>query len=221
MFVVPFRFLRSTSAVERGAISDRAGQGPKGFRYYTRSSPASQGAHEGGNGPPGGLPAIRLRYSMGYKREGPSCDRPLWRRMVDKQELIDALNRDLANEYAAIIQYIQYAAKVRGPWRTELRAFFQQEIPDEQLHAQYLADKIAAMGGNPTTLPGPITNADSAEDMLKAIRVAEEMALRNYTERARQADEMGEIALKVQLENFISDEQNHMQEVDQILADWQ
>lgn len=139
---------------------------------------------------------------------------------MTKDELIEALNGDLAHEYAAIIQYIQYSAKVRGPWRTELKAFFQAEIPDEQLHAQYLADKIAAMGGNPTTIPAPVREADSAEDMLKAVRDAEAGALRRYTERVQQADSMGEIALKVQLENFIADEQNHMQECDQILAEW-
>ena len=139
---------------------------------------------------------------------------------MDKQALIDALNMDLANEYSAIIQYIQYSAKVRGPWRTELKTFFQAEIPDEQMHAQYLADRIAAMGGNPTTQPAPVRNADGAEDMLKAVFDAEQDAIRRYTERARQAEEMGEVALKVQLENFIADEQTHMQEVSQILAEW-
>ena len=139
---------------------------------------------------------------------------------MDNQGLIDALNEDLANEFAAIIQYTQYSAKVQGPHRTELKAFFQAEIPDEQLHAQYLADKIAAMGGNPTTQPAAVRDAASAEDMLKAVRDSEQDAVRRYTERSRQADELGEIALKVQLENFVADEQNHMQEVEQILAGW-
>jgi bacterioferritin len=139
---------------------------------------------------------------------------------VDKQGLIDALNEDLANEYAAVIQYTQYSAKVRGPWRTELRGFFQAEIADEQLHAQYLADRIAAMGGEPTTVPALVRQADSAEDMLKAVLQSETDALTRYKLRVQQADEMGEVALRVQLENFIADEQNHMQEVQQILADW-
>ena len=139
---------------------------------------------------------------------------------MDKQRLMEDLNEDLAAEYGAIIQYIQYAARVRGPWRSELRSFFQAEIPDEQLHAQYLADKIAAMGGNPTTLPTPVRDAADARDMLVAVRDAEEEAVRRYTLRAQQAESLGEIALKVQLENFIMDEQNHMQEVDQMLAEW-
>lgn len=140
---------------------------------------------------------------------------------MDIKALIDALNRDLANEYAAIIQYTQYSAKVKGPWRTELRNFFQTEIPDEQGHAQYLADKIAALGGNPTTQAASVPNADSAEEMLRAIQVAEQKAVDGYTERAKQADELGEIALKVQLENMVADEQKHKEEVEQILADWQ
>lgn len=139
---------------------------------------------------------------------------------MNKQDLMEALNQDLAAEYAAIIQYVHYAAKVRGPWRSELRSFFQAEIPDEQLHAQYLADKIAAMGGNPTSVPTPVRDANDARDMLIAVRDAEEDAVRRYTLRAKQAEELGEIALKVQLENFIMDEQNHMQEVDQMLAEW-
>jgi bacterioferritin len=140
---------------------------------------------------------------------------------VDKQALIDALNGDLAAEYSAIIQYIQYSARVRGPWRTELRTFFLAEVPDEQMHAQYLADKIAAMGGNPTTVPAPVRDAAGAEDMLKAVRDAEYDAVKRYTQRAQEAERLGEIALKVQLENFIADEQTHMQEVEQILAEWQ
>jgi len=139
---------------------------------------------------------------------------------MDRQALIDGLNEDLAAEYAAIIQYVQYSARVRGPWRTELRSFFQQEIPDEQIHAQYLADKIAALGGVPTTAAAPVPLAADAQAMLRAVREAELDAIRRFTARARQADQLGEIALKVQLENFILDEQNHMQEVEQILADW-
>jgi len=65
-------------------------------------------------------------------------------------ELIQGLNDDLAGEYNAIISYMQYSAKVTGPYRPQLVEFFQGEIPDEQGHAQFLADKIATLGGEPT-----------------------------------------------------------------------
>ena len=75
---------------------------------------------------------------------------------IDRQTLIDGLNLDLAGEYQAILMYTHYSAKLTGPYRRELRAFFQEEITDELSHAQFLADKIAALGGEPTTEPRPV-----------------------------------------------------------------
>ena len=72
---------------------------------------------------------------------------------MDKETLIQGLNQDLAHEYQAIIQYVTYAATVSGIHRGELKEFFLAEIQDELRHAQFLADKIAALGGKPTTQP--------------------------------------------------------------------
>ena len=65
---------------------------------------------------------------------------------MDKETLIQGLNQDLAHEYQAIIQYVTYAATVSGIHRGELKEFFLAEIQDELRHAQFLADKIAALG---------------------------------------------------------------------------
>jgi len=139
---------------------------------------------------------------------------------MDKKTLIEALNGDLANEYAAIIQYNTYASMVKGPHREELRRFFQAEIPEEQLHAQFLADKIVTLGGSPTTVPSEVPPAESAEEMLRAVLEAEKKAVIGYTERIGQADAAGDIALRVQLENFVADETKHRDEVELMLAGW-
>ena len=75
---------------------------------------------------------------------------------MDRETLIKHLNEDLAEELTAIIQYITYAAKASGPYRPQLAAFFLEEVADEQVHAQYLANKIVALGGEPTTTPNPV-----------------------------------------------------------------
>jgi bacterioferritin len=85
---------------------------------------------------------------------------------LDKQTLIAHLNEDLAGELSAMIQYITYAAKVTGPYRPQLAAFFLKEVPDEQRHAQFLADKIVALGGEPTVTPRTTTQADNNHAML-------------------------------------------------------
>src|SRR5579864_966637 len=89
------------------------------------------------------------------------------------QVLIDGLNHDLAGEYQAILMYTHYSAKLTGPYRRELLALFQAEIADEQGHAQFLSDKIAALGGEPTVEPRPVPRAEQPREMLDRALAAE------------------------------------------------
>lgn len=139
---------------------------------------------------------------------------------MTKETFIEQLNQDLSNEYAAIIQYITYAAKVTGPSRPELSKFFLAEVADEQLHAQFLADKIISLGGVPTTQAAPVAEATTNKAMLEAVRDAEGNAVVAYTQRAQQADALGLKALALDLEDMIRDESNHQEEVSKILAGW-
>lgn len=139
---------------------------------------------------------------------------------LDKQTLIAHLNEDLAGELSAMIQYITYAAKVTGPYRPQLAAFFLKEVPDEQRHAQFLADKIVALGGEPTVTPRTTTQADNNHAMLEAVLTAERRAVADYIQRAKEADAFGDKGLAVQLENIIADETDHAEETARILRDW-
>src|SRR5688572_27721521 len=117
-----------------------------------------------------------------------------------RQALIDGLNHDLAGEYQAILMYTHYSARLTGPYRRELRALFQAEIGDEQAHAQFLADKIAALGGEPTTQPRGVPHAGQPREMLEQALTAEKQAIADYGERICQAEGFGDIGLKVGLE---------------------
>jgi bacterioferritin len=139
---------------------------------------------------------------------------------MDAKTMIDNLNKDLAEELAAVIQYTTYSAKVTGPYRPQLEQFFLAEVPEEQLHAQFLANKIVALGGEPTTKPSAVKAAVSNREMLEAVLEAETRAIAGYTERAEQADEFGDVGLKVQLEDMVRDETGHREETERILRDW-
>ena len=139
---------------------------------------------------------------------------------MDKQTLIDHLNNDLAGELSAIIKYITYAAKATGPYRPQLVTFFLEEVADEQLHAQFLANKIVALGGEPTTKPRPVPPANSNREMLKAVLAAEQQAVKDYSQRAEEADAYGDKGLVVQLEDMVRDESGHSEETERILRDW-
>lgn len=139
---------------------------------------------------------------------------------MDKQTLIKNLNEDLAGELGAIIQYITYAAKTTGPYRPQLSQFFLTEVADEQLHAQFLANKIVALGGEPTTTPRPVPVAKTNREMLEAVLAAELQARNDYTQRAKEAEEFGDKGLAVQLEDMVRDESGHSEETERILRDW-
>lgn len=139
---------------------------------------------------------------------------------MNKQTLIDHLNEDLAGELSAIIQYVTYAAKATGPFRPQLAQFFLTEVADEQLHAQFLANKIVALGGEPVTTPRPVAVAHTNREMLEAVLAAERRATADYTQRAREADELGDKGLVVQLEDMVSDESGHSEETERMLRDW-
>jgi bacterioferritin len=139
---------------------------------------------------------------------------------MDKQTLIDNLNKDLAGELGAIIQYITYAAKATGPYRPQLAQFFLTEVADEQLHAQFLANKIVALGGEPTTQPAPVPPAATNKEMLEAVLAAEQQARKDYTQRAEEADAFGDKGLAVQLEDMVRDESGHSEETERMLRDW-
>jgi len=137
-----------------------------------------------------------------------------------RDQLIKGLNQDLAGEFNAIISYTTYSAKVTGPHRPELVTFLQAEIPDEQAHAQYLADKITALGGEPAVEPKPVPTSDDPRQLLQYIYEAESQTIENYTERLKQAEAAGETGLKIRLEDIINDETNHRDETKKILDGW-
>ncbi len=139
---------------------------------------------------------------------------------MDKKTLIKHLNEDLAGELGAIIQYLTYAAKANGPYRPQLAQFFLTEVTDEQAHAQFLANKIVALGGEPTTKPRPVPAAGSNKEMLQAVLAAEQQATKDYAERAKEAEKFGDKGLAVQLEDMVRDESGHSEETERILEDW-
>jgi bacterioferritin len=139
---------------------------------------------------------------------------------MTRQDLVKRLNEDLAGEYQAIIMYVTYAASVTGPHRPTLKAFFESEIAGELAHARFLAEKIASLGGTPTTVPRPVPAAADAKQMLGNVLDAERQAIADYKARAEEAAAAGDKGLATHLENIVEDETGHFEETEKILRGW-
>ena len=136
---------------------------------------------------------------------------------ITKEDLVDALNEDLAHEYQAVLMYTSYAAMASGIHRPILKTFFEDEIPEELAHAQFLADKITALGGTPTTDPAPLSLAQDSQSMLEQVMAAETETIKRYVEHRRAAESYGDYGLAAELDDIIRDETRHKEETEKLL----
>jgi len=56
--------------------------------------------------------------------------------------------------------------------------------------------------------------------MMEAVLAAERQATKDYTQRAKEAEELGDKGLTVQLEDMVRDESGHSEETERMLRDW-
>ena len=136
---------------------------------------------------------------------------------MDKQQMIELLNKDMQHEIKAALTYLHQHATAGGFEGEQLRAFLAPEIPGELQHAILLADKIVALGGTPEVRVDAIETQATVQEMLEYDLELEIEAVENYKKRAEQADELGEIGLKVRLEELAAEEEDHRHELERFL----
>jgi len=136
---------------------------------------------------------------------------------VTKKEFIKGLNEDLAAEWGTIIRYTYQAGNCFGLIGAELREILQREVQDELGHASFLTDIIVDLGGNPTTKPKDFDKEDNIKAMLELDLKMERNDVKNYKKRAQQAEDLGEVELKVKLEEMAADEAGHAREIRRLL----
>jgi bacterioferritin len=137
--------------------------------------------------------------------------------MIAKEQLIEGLNQDLAAEWGTIMRYTYQAGKAVGLRGAEFREILEKEIADEMGHAKYLTDVIADLGGEPTTAPRPFDKPTELKQMVELDLKMEQEDVKNYTEHARMAEQLGNTELKVKLEEMAADESAHARDLRRIL----
>ncbi|MFB4475802.1 ferritin-like domain-containing protein, partial [Oceanobacillus caeni] len=83
----------------------------------------------------------------------------------------------------------------------------------------YLSEKIKSLGGTPTTSAAEVPQPTDVKDLLEATLKAESDTIKRYETRKQQAENLGLTELVVKLEDLISDETNHKEEIERLLED--
>ncbi len=128
---------------------------------------------------------------------------------MEDLELIQGMNRDLAQELGTIARSIQQAALARGPADRDFRIFLKVRVIDDVMHALFLAEKIADLGGVPNVTPAPFNTLTDPREMLEHELETERHIIRHYTERLKQAEAVWALGLKTRLEKILADEVEH------------
>jgi bacterioferritin len=128
---------------------------------------------------------------------------------ISQERLISLLNEDLAREYQAIIAYVVYSQVLKGAEYMAIAAELEKHAGEELAHALIIAKQIDYLGGSPGVTPRPVKTSAQAEDMLRFDLDNENETIRNYRERIRQCEELGEYAMAEQIRKILVNEQEH------------
>jgi bacterioferritin len=128
---------------------------------------------------------------------------------LTRDQLIDALNEDLAREYQAIIAYVVYSQVIKGAQYMAIAAELEKHAAEELAHALIISKQVDYLGGTPAIAPKPVRFSPKAEDMLRFDLANETETVRQYRERVRQCEAMGEFAMAEHIREILMDEQEH------------
>lgn len=128
---------------------------------------------------------------------------------VTREELVRLLNEDLAREYQAIIAYVIYSQVLKGAQYMNIAAELETHAQEELQHALIISKQIDYLGGMPTATPLPVRTSEAAEEMLRFDLDNENETVRNYRERVRQCEALGEYAMAEHIREILVQEQEH------------
>jgi bacterioferritin len=128
---------------------------------------------------------------------------------LTREQLIDLLNEDLAREYQAIIAYVVYSQVLKGAEYMSIAGELEQHAKQELDHALVIAKQIDYLGGMPAVTPKPVKTSEVAQEMLRFDLDNENNTVRNYRERVRQCEALGEYAMAEHIREILMQEQEH------------
>jgi len=128
---------------------------------------------------------------------------------ISREQLISLLNEDLSREYQAIIAYVNYSQVLKGAQYMGIAKELEKHAGEELEHALIIAKQIDYLGGMPSVTALAVRTSEKAEEMLRFDLDNENETIRNYKERVRQAEALGEFALAEHIREILVQEQEH------------
>ncbi|MGQ4871529.1 MAG: ferritin-like domain-containing protein [Candidatus Thorarchaeota archaeon] len=124
-------------------------------------------------------------------------------------ELKELLNKAIAREIQVSIQYMWQHVLWRGIRGFAVKDELKEIAISEMKHAEAIAERLAYLGGTPTTKPDPVFVGENLNEMLERDKQDEESAIELYRKIIAKAVEEGDHTTKKLFEKILSDEEEH------------
>ena len=137
---------------------------------------------------------------------------------LDKQQVIDVLNRILEQELAGVVRYTHYSFLVFGYSRIPIVAWLRQQADESLLHAQQAGEMITLLGAYPSLAIGPLldTHQHDIAAVMRDSLETEGKALELYNELLQLVAGRS-VMLEEYARQMIYAEELHAGEVDKML----
>jgi len=126
-----------------------------------------------------------------------------------RADLIDHLNEDLSREYQAIIAYVVYSQTLKGAAYMNIAKELEQHAAEELAHALKISKHIDYLGGSPSVTAKPVKAIGDPKGMLRADLDNENQTVRNYRERVKECEALGEYGIAEDIREILRQEQEH------------
>jgi bacterioferritin len=137
--------------------------------------------------------------------------------MVSK-ELLEMLNKGIARELQASIQYMWQHVMAKGIEGAVVENTFRQIAITEMKHAESLAERLVFLDGVPTLNPDTVHIGHTLDAMLKENVQAEEEAIDLYKQAIQLASKEGDYTTRRMLEEILSNEEEHLDKFSTLLV---
>jgi bacterioferritin len=137
--------------------------------------------------------------------------------MKGNEELVKTLNSLLADELAAINQYMVHAEMCEDWGYEKLHSHFEKRSIDEMKHAEKLIGRILFLEGIPivSELKGIKIGKDIPKQLVNDHR-SEEIAIAAYNDAIKLAGDVKDFATREILEGILKDEDAHIDKIEEL-----
>jgi len=125
------------------------------------------------------------------------------------KEMLEMFNKAIARELQVAVQYMWQHVMWKGVKAFAVKDELKSIGITEMKHAEAIAERLAYLGGTPTTKPEPIFIGEDLKEMIKRDKEDEEGAIKMYKQIIGMAKKEGDEVTAKMFQDILADEEEH------------